>query len=203
LRVNLVPARARILVLLFALSPSVASADWLFIPFIGGTFAGSTPIPDFEGGASSTQAVYGGSAGWWSQGIIGVETEFAYSPRFFETNNRFVTDSNVITWGGNVVATMPLTVTRESLRPYLVGGLAWMHMSLNEGAEIFPEFFAARNSLAVNLGGGAVGFITPDVGVRFDLRHFRSFEHGANPVTLENESLLSFWRATVGVVIRR
>lgn len=203
MRVNLVPAWAHILVLLLVLSPSVASADWLFIPFIGGTFAGSTPLPDFEGGASSAQAVYGGSAGWWSQGIIGFETEFAYAPRFFETNNRFFTDSNVITWGGNVVATLPLGLTRESLRPYLVGGLSWMHTSLDEGAEIFPDIFAARNSLALNLGGGAIGFITPDVGVRFDVRHFRSFEHGANPVTLENQSLLSFWRASVGVVIRR
>ena len=93
--------------------------------------------------------------------------------------------------------------TRDTLRPYLVGGLSWMHTSLDEGAEIFPDIFAARNSLALNLGGGAIGFITPDVGVRFDVRHFRSFEHGANPVTLENQSLLSFWRASVGVVIRR
>ncbi len=200
---NLVPARARILVLFLALTPSVASADWFYTPFIGGIFAGSTPIPDPEGGASSTQIVMGGSAGWWSSGIIGFETEFAYAPRFFETNNEFFTDSNVITWAGNVVATMPLTVTRESLRPYLVGGLAWMHMSMDEGAAIFPDLFAARNSLGLNLGGGAVGFITPRTGFRFDLRHFRSFEHGASPVTGENESLLSFWRATVGVVIRR
>lgn len=203
MRVKLVPVRARILVLLLALAPSVASADWLYTPFVGAVFAGSTPIPDPEGGASSTQLIFGGSAGWWSTGIIGFETDFAYAPRFFETNNLFFADSNLVTWGGNVVVAMPVSVTRESLRPYLVGGLGWMHVSMDEGAEIFPELFAARNSLALNLGGGAVGFITPEVGIRFDLRHFRSFEHGANPVTLENESLLSFWRATVGVVIRR
>jgi hypothetical protein len=203
LRLNLVPARARVLVLFLALAPSVASADWLYVPFVGGVFGGSTPLLDLEGGASSTQLVFGGSAGWWSQGLIGFETDFAYSPRFFETNNLFLADSNLVTWGGNVVVTMPLSVTRESLRPYLVGGLAWMHISMDEGAEIFPEFFAARNSLALNLGGGAVGFITPRTGLRFELRHFRSFEHAENPFTLENESLLSFWRATVGVVIRR
>jgi hypothetical protein len=181
----------------------VASADWLYAPYIGGAFAGSTPLLDLEGGASSTQLVFGGSAGWWSPGIIGFETDFAYAPRFFETNNLFFTDSNLVTWGGNVVVTMPVSVTRESLRPYLVGGLGWMHVSIDEGANVFPEFFRARNSIGLNLGGGAVGFITPRTGLRFEIRHFRSFEHGNNPATLENESLLSFWRATVGVVIRR
>ena len=203
MRVNLVPIRAGLVLVLLALTPSAASADWFYTPFVGGAFAGSTPIPDLEGGASSTQLVFGGSVGWWSPGILGVETEFAYAPRFFETNNQFFTNSNVITWGGNVIVTLPVSVTRESLRPYVVGGLAWMHMSMDEGTSIFPELFAARNSLALNLGGGAVGFITPRTGLRFELRHFRSFEHGENPITLENDSLLSFWRATVGVVIRR
>lgn len=181
----------------------MASADWLYVPYIGGAFAGSTTLLDLEGGASSTQLVFGGYAGWWSPGIIGFETDFAYAPRFFETNNQFFTDSNLVTWSGNVVVAMPLSITRESLRPYVVGGLGWMHLSIDEGAQVFPEFFSARNSLALNLGGGAVGFITPRTGVRFDIRRFRSLEHGVNPVTFQNESLLSFWRATVGVVIRR
>jgi hypothetical protein len=201
LRVTFLLARASLVLLV--LLPSVASADWLYTPYVGGAFAGSTPLLDLEGGASSTQLVFGGSAGWWSEGIIGFETDFAYAPRFFETNNLFFTDSNLVTWGGNVVVTMPMSVTRESLRPYLVGGLGWMHVSIDEGANVFPEFFRARNSIGLNLGGGAVGFITPRTGLRFELRHFRSFEHGNNPATLESESLLSFWRATVGVVIRR
>ena len=43
---------------------STASADWLFMPFIGGAFAGSTAVPDLEQGASSTQIIFGGSAAW-------------------------------------------------------------------------------------------------------------------------------------------
>jgi hypothetical protein len=205
LTVNFVPARIRNLLLLLLLVPSVASADWVYAPFIGSTFAASTVIVDLEDGASSSQLIFGGSAGWWSSGIIGFEGDFSYAPRFFESDNLagLVTDSNVITLGGNVVLAAPLSFTRESLRPYLVGGLGWMHMSIDEGANIFPEFFEARNSVGLNLGGGAVGFITPRTGLRFEVRHFRSFEHGENPFTLENQSLLSFWRATVGVVIRR
>lgn len=203
---HLVLARASLFGFLLVLIPSVVSADWLYAPFVGGAFGGSTALLDLEQGASSTQIIFGGSAGWWSPGIIGFETDFSYAPRFFETDNLagLVTNSNVITWGGNVVIAMPVSVTRESLRPYLVGGLGWMHSSIDEGQDVFPEFIGrARNSIGLNLGGGAVGFISPRTGFRFELRHFRSLEHGENPVNLENTSLLSFWRATVGVVIRR
>jgi len=190
--------------MLFALFPSVASADWLFVPFFGTTFAGSTSVPDLEQGASSAQLLIGGSAGWWSSGIIGIEGDFGYAPRFFETDNIIFSDSNAITLGGNVVIAAPVSFTRESLRPYLVAGLGWMHFSVNElGVFPFPEFFGARNSVAMNLGGGAVGFISPRTGLRFEVRQFRSLERGDNPVTGERQSLLSFWRATVGVVIRR
>ena len=37
-----------------------------------------------------------------------------------------------------------------------------------------------RNLLAVSIGGGAIGFLTPRAGVRFDLRHVRSTSSGQN-----------------------
>lgn len=195
-----------LLVFLLSAFPSVAAADWLLVPFVGGTFAGSTAVVDPEQGASSTQIVFGASAGWLGAGILGVESDFAYAPRYFEKDNigGIVTDSNAITWGGAVLVAMPVSVSRESLRPYFVGGLGWMHASLEVVQNPIPEILGrARNSVAMNLGGGAIGFITARTGVRFEVRHFRSLEREENPFTLETASLLSFWRATVGVVIRR
>lgn len=192
--------------LLLMVSPRVAGADWIFAPFIGSTFAGSTALPDLEQGASSAQVIFGGSAGLWTGGIFGVEGDFSYAPRFFETDNTggIFTDSNVFTLGGNVVVATPVSVTRESLRPYVVAGLGWMHTSIDEVSIVLPEILGrARNSVAVNFGGGAIGFITPRTGIRFEVRHFRSLERDTDPFTLETQSLLSFWRATVGVVIRR
>jgi opacity protein-like surface antigen len=206
LRFNSVLARARVLLFLLALLPSTASADWLYIPFFGATFAGSTASVDLEHGASSTQFIFGGSVGWWSQGIIGFEGDFGYAPRFFERNNRggLVTNSNAVTLEGNVIIAAPLSFTRESLRPYLVAGLGWMHFSIEEGTEFFPEFFgSAQNSVGMNIGGGVIGFITPRTGIRFEVRQFRSLDRDRNPLTAEPDSQLSFWRATVGVVIRR
>jgi hypothetical protein len=206
--VNPVVARVAVAGLLLVVSPHVAAADWLFAPFVGSAFAGSTALPDLEQGAGSAQLIFGGSVGWWSAGIFGVEGDFGYAPRFFESDNiagiaGIVIDSNAITLGGNVVVATPVSVTRESLRPYLVGGLGWMHTSI-ELQTVLPEFFGrARNSAALNFGGGAVGFISPRTGFRFELRHFRSLERDTDFFTGERESLLSFWRATVGVVIRR
>ena len=208
MKVTAAPARARILLFALALcgAPAHAHADWMLTPFLGGTFAGSMVLPDLEQGASATQLVFGGSAGWWSRGLLGVETDVAYAPKFFERDNPsgLVTDSNVLTLGLNMVVATPVSVTRESLRPYVVGGLGWMHASIDESQNLFPELFGrAQNSVAWNVGGGAVGFFTPRTGVRFELRQFRSLERGTDPLTGERRALLSFWRATVGVVISR
>jgi hypothetical protein len=185
--------------------PGTARGDWLFTPFLGWTFAGSTAVPELEEGAAGTaHAVYGGSVGWWSPGVIGIEADFGYVPGFFERNNLVVTSSHVATLSFDVVLATPVVITRESLRPYLVGGVGWMRASIDEIRDVFPEIYGrARNSLGVNVGGGAVGFITPRTGLRFELRQFRSLERFENPLDLERGSVVSFWRATVGVVLQR
>jgi len=201
--------RRRVLVLLLLVcgAPVQAHADWLFSPFLGRTFAGTTALPDLEEGTASAQTIYGGSVGWWTPGVLGVEADFAYVPGFFEPDSAsgLVVGSNVVTFGLDLVVATPVSVTRESLRPYLVGGIGWMHASIDESLNLFPEFFGrAQNSIGMNVGGGAVGFLTQRTGVRFEVRQFRSLERDVNPFTTgERTALLSFWRATVGVVIRR
>ncbi len=205
MRFNSVLGRAKLLLLFLALAPSPASADWLYIPFFGATFAGSTTGVDLEQGAGSTHFMIGGSAGWWSPGWIGFEGDFGYVPRFFEGGSQdlLVIHSDAMTLTGNVIVTAPVSITRDSLRPYLVAGLGWMRFSIEEGAEFLPELFGTQNSVGMNIGGGAIGFITPRTGLRFEVRHFRSLDRDLNLLTAEPDSQLSFWRATVGVVIRR
>jgi hypothetical protein len=191
--------------LLLVAPPTNASADWLFTGFLGSTFAGSTTHLDLEGGVGANQVIYGASVGWLSQSIIGVEAEFAYAPRFFERDNRAgpVTGSHVMTLMGNALVTLPLSVTRESLRPYIVGGIGMMQNGSATLLDFVNEFDPQeRNILGVTMGGGAIGFVSPDVGVRFDLRHIRSLLRGTNPLTGEPGTQLRFWRVTVGVALR-
>jgi hypothetical protein len=205
LRLRSLSGRLVVSALLLVAPPTNASADWLFTGFLGSTFAGSTTHLDLEGGVGANQVIYGATVGWLSQSIIGVEAEFAYAPRFFETDNRAgpVTGSHVMTLMGSVLVTLPLSVTRESLRPYLVGGIGMMQNGSATSLDFVNEFDPQeRNVLGVNMGGGAIGFVSPDVGVRFDLRHIRSLLRGTNPLTGEPGTQLRFWRVTVGVALR-
>ena len=92
-------------------SPSPASADWLFTPFVGTTFNAAANFNDaFEGGDEfERQWTYGASVGWMGAGIVGFEFDFGYSPNFFETaisdddDFEFVDDSNVTTLMANLI----------------------------------------------------------------------------------------------------
>ena len=202
------PAAARLVVLAVVLlcAPGVARADWLITPFLGGTFASETIIPDLEQSAGTKKLVVGAAAGWLGDGVLGVELDFAYAPRFFERDSTagLATGSNVVTLGGDLLVTLPVSVTRESLRPYFVAGGGWVHAAIEEGQGIFPELFGrARNAFGMSVGGGAIGFLSQRTGLRFDVREVRSLERDVNLFTGEREPLVRFWRATVGVVIRR
>jgi len=202
LRVSSLLSRLAVAAFLTVAPATSASADWLITGFLGGTFAGSTTHLDLEGGVGANQVIYGASAGWLGGSIVGVEAEFAYAPRFFETDNRagVVTGSHVTTVMGNVLVTLPLSVTRESLRPYVIGGLGLLQSGSAASLDFVDEFDQQdRNVLGANVGGGALLFVSPDVGVRFDLRYTRSLLRGTNPLTGDVGTRLRFWRATVGV----
>ena len=60
---------------------------------------------------------------------------------------------------------------------------------------------ASDGSLGLQLGGGAIGFVTDRAALRFDLRSVRTLSRAIDLVG-ESKSKLSFWRASVGVAIR-
>jgi hypothetical protein len=184
-----------------------ARADYLFTPFFGGAFAGRTAFLNLQQGAGATQLIFGGSAAWLSSGFLGFEGDFSYAPRFFERDNisesvnidGVIGESSALTLTGNVIVAVPSRVSGYSLRPYLVGGAGLMRSSIP--FELLPS--VNDNSLGFDVGGGAMGFITPRTGIRFELRHFRTFGRQPNEANGEVSARLSFWRASVGVVIRR
>jgi hypothetical protein len=180
-----------------------ARADYLFVPFIGGAFAGRTAFLNLEQGAGSTQLIVGGSAGWLSAGLLGFEGDFAYAPHFFERDNQagVILSSSALTLSGRVIVAVPQRITGYSLRPYVVGGLGLIHSGITYDLDAaFPP--VDDNSAGLNVGGGAIGLLTPRTGVRFELCHFRTFERDTN-LASQVSPLLSFWRFTAGVVIRR
>lgn len=181
--------------------PRHAAADYLFTPFIGGSFAGDTTfVTGVEQGTSSTKLIFGGSVGWWTPGILALEGDFSYAPRYFQRDTFLdpILDSSALSLSGNVIVAVPQSVTEYSLRPYLIGGLGILRSSIDYAILLDP---VRDTSLAMNVGAGAIGFLTARTGVRFELRHFRAFEREPDLMG-ERVPRLSFWRATVGVVIR-
>jgi hypothetical protein len=188
---------AALTALLVAASPRQASADWLVTPFIGRTLQGDASLQSFDRGASSQHWVFGGAGTWLSDGLLGAEVEATFVPRFFERNGQALanTGSRVTTLSGNLIVALPTAVTRESLRPYIVGGVGLLHARIDN--LVFP---VDRKLLGLSIGGGAIGGLGERTAVRFDLRHVRSVRGEGEPAT--QPARLSFWRAAVGLTLR-
>jgi hypothetical protein len=180
---------------------SASAQNFLIVPFLGATFAGdSSFLADLEQGASESASALGASFMVLGPGWVGVEGDFGWVPGFFERGDRplVVPGSYVIGLTGNVVLTLPLSMTRESLRPYFVGGGGFMHAEAREQLSVFT----IRSTMpAVTIGGGAIGFLSDTVGVRFDLRYQRSLGEG-DEVVVSGGPRVKFWRLGIGLVLR-
>lgn len=179
--------------------PAAAQQDWLLIPFIGAKSGGGTTIVDLELAAGETTVAFGAATALMTQGIFGVEAEFAYVPGYFERGTReLVTSSYVVDLTGSLVLTVPPSLTREGLRPYAVAGAGVIHA---EALDILDVFRIRRSVPALNLGVGAMGFLSDRTGVRFDVRYLRSLSADDERLVAIGRRI-SYWRGTVGVMMR-
>ena len=186
-------------VLLLACPGLARAQELLFIPYLGFTFGGDSSLfADLEEGSGESASAVGGSVVLVGQGVFGVEADIGYVPGFFERGERQIVfpGSFVTNLTGSAMFTLPLAITRESLRPYVVagGGLLWAEA--RDVASVFP----IRSTMpAITLGGGAVGFLSNTVGVRFDLRYIRSLGEGEDRIAGTGPRV-RFWRGSVGLV---
>ncbi len=194
--------------LMSALAPARASADWLFTPFIGGNWGGSATFEDDLGDFEDEferRVNFGASLAWMGGGIAGFELDFGYSPNFFEnttgTGNFEYGDNNVTTLMANIVVGVPAGgQVGPGLRPYASGGLGLIRSRIGDAEDLFD---VSSNDWGFNIGGGVAGFFNDNVGIRGDIRYFRSLQD--NEPDDEFDVALSdfnFWRGTVGLVFR-
>jgi hypothetical protein len=193
--------RAGLLVglLLFAL-PATARADFFVIPFAGIKFGGSTSIVDLELAAGKNKLVLGVAALKIGSGIIGFEGEFGNMSGFFSNpdieplvkGGSYVNDLT-----GSVVLTLPPGVTGGGLRPYGIVGAGFVHA---EAEDILEVLQVRRTVPVINLGVGAIGMLTNNVGLRFDVRHLRSLS--SDPSIGGVGRRIAYSRFTIGVLLR-
>jgi opacity protein-like surface antigen len=193
--------------LVVGLLPATASADGLFTPFVGANFGGKATFGEFNDfdDEFERRATFGASLGWMGAGIVGAEIDFGYSPNFFENTSGDgdfeFGDSNVTTLMGNVLLGIPIGgQTGGGVRPYGTGGIGLIRTEIS-GTTLFNDL--STNDLGVNVGGGILGFFTDNVGLRGDLRYFRSLQDTEPDGNLDlGLADFDFWRGSVGVTLR-
>jgi opacity protein-like surface antigen len=195
---------ASLALIAFTASPASASADWLFTPFIGSTFGGSANI---AGGGDSfkndfeRKLNWGASLAWLGSGGVGLELDFGYSPNFFRTDPsshgiNFVGDGNVTTAMANLI----VGASHGGVRPYVSGGAGLLKSKVDDVGQFFGSIDST--DFGFNAGAGLAGFFSENVGLRGDIRFFRSVRDTSNSGIDLELGQFKFWRGTVGITFK-
>lgn len=182
--------------------PATASAqNWFFTPFVGANFGGNASFGNFDDLDDEVERRmdFGATIGW-NPSIVGFEIDFGYSPNFFEDTagdrNFEFGDSNVTTLMANLHLTTPNQ--GRGVRPYGSGGLGLIRSRVSDVGGLFND--VSTNDVGVNIGAGLQGNFNENVGIRGDIRYFRSLQDnepdGEFDLGLSN---FDFWRGTIGV----
>lgn len=182
-----------------AVVPCLAQTGWVLTPFLGVKFGGGTSIVDLDLAASSSKTTFGVSAARLTAGVFGMESEFAFVPGYFDDPHQHnVTHSYVVDLSGCALLMLPAGATGGGLRPYTSLGLAVVHA---DSQDILDIFRIRRTVPALSLGGGAIGLLTNNIGVRFDARYLRSVARDDRTLVAIGKRI-SYWRASIGIVRR-
>jgi opacity protein-like surface antigen len=166
-----------------------AFADGRITPYIGYNYGGDSSNCVSLRDCEERHANFGISFG--SANPVGFEADFAYARNFFgatpDGNN------SVLTLMTNLVFGIPI----GPVQPYVVGGVGLIrpHASLNP-----TQLVASKNAFGYDLGFGVTVFFTRGLGVRGDIRRFRTFEDLT--LFVFSGGKLEFSRASAGLTFR-
>lgn len=182
--------------LLGIVTPSTARADGLLIPFLGVNFGGNSGKA-LSDAFDAKRFNWGVSLAYMGGGVLGLEADIARSPDFYGKTD--LGGSSVFTATGNILFGVPIGGQRGvGIRPYALAGIGVIRSKV----DAFGEILSLDNSKAAwDFGGGAMFFLGTHLGVRGDLRYFRTF----GDVTIDpfqGSNTLDFTRASAGLILR-
>jgi opacity protein-like surface antigen len=192
--------RTLVLTVLLALAaPTAARADGLLVPFIGVNFGGNSG-KELSNAIDANRLDWGISLAYMGAGVLGVEADIAHSPDFYGKTD--IGGSSVLTATGNLVIGIPIGGQKGvGFRPYGVAGLG----VIRSRVDAFGDNVRRDNTEAAwDFGGGAMFFFANHVGVRGEVRYFRTFSDvafdilGVTPI----RETLDFTRASIGFIVR-
>lgn len=196
-----------LVILVSAAAPAKASADWLFTPFVGFNWGGAAnfgDVGDFDD-EFEKRANFGASLAYMGAGALGFEIDFGWSPNFYENTTGSgdfeFGDSNVTTLMANLVLGAPVGgQSGPGIRPYVSGGIGIIRNRIGNAEDLFN---VNSTDWGFNLGAGITGFFTDNVGIRGDVRYFRSLQDNEPDDELDIAlSDFRFWRGSIGLTFR-
>jgi len=178
-------------------APGPAYADGMLVPFIGVNFAGNSR-GELSNAIDAERFNWGASLGYMGGGVLGIEADIAYSPDFHGRTD--LGGSSVFTAMGNLLIGIPFGgQSGFGIRPYVVGGLGVIRSEF----DALGDRLSFDNSKAGwNAGGGAMFFFGTHVGLRADVRYFRTFSAVDLIDAIERQGRLDFARASTGLILR-
>lgn len=179
---------------LLVFAPAPAKADVVLTPFVGSLFGGDLP---------DRKPAYGVSAAFMGNGVFGAEFMFNYTPSFVPATG---TDPKVSQAGlmANLIVGIPIggdgDTRDDHWRPYVTGGVG-LHRATAQESDFFDRI--TSNDFAVNFGGGVMAFFTDHIGIRGDIRYFRTVrdDNGGTGIDFDFGDL-DFWKWDVGAAFR-
>jgi hypothetical protein len=178
---------------LFLLVPAApARADVVLTPYVGSLFGADV---------SGKPTAFGASAAFMGGGVFGGEIGFNYAPKFVSAGvgNDDIAQMSLM---GNLIVGIPLGSADQGgqVRPYITGGAGLFRLTSQES-----QFLDRVNSndFAVNFGGGVMAFFSEHVGIRGDVRYFRTLTDSDQDSGVNFDlGALRFWKWDVGAAFR-
>jgi opacity protein-like surface antigen len=186
-------------VLLVIVTPSMARADGFIVPFVGVNFGGDAG-QSLGDGVDAKRIDWGASFGWMSGGVFGVEGDIGYSPDFYGKSD--LGGSGVVSLMGNILLGIPFGGQHGfGIRPYGLVGFGALRSNLDS----FSGLVGLDNTkVSWDFGGGVMIFFAQHVGIRGDVRYFRTFNGvDLGPFQLSGSSNnIDYTRGSIGFVLR-
>jgi opacity protein-like surface antigen len=184
--------------LLGILAPAAARADGMIIPFYGVNFGGNSG-QELGNAIDAKRYNWGVSLAYMGAGVLGLEADIARSPDFYGRTD--VGGSSVLTFSGNLLLGVPIGGQKGvGFRPFGLVGLGVIRSKV----DAFSDVLSLDNSKAAfDFGGGAMFFFGNNVGVRGEVRYFRTFSDVAfDIINVDRQGRLDFTRGSVGLILR-
>jgi hypothetical protein len=185
---------AALAALMCTLAPVPASAELLVAPFFA--WSRNKETERWVPGGGATVDV---TLGWLVVGgDVGVAAGF-FDPQ--EDVLDLIASSHVLTVGGHAGVIRKAEDDDARLLPYFTGGFGWMRQQARDREGLAS---VTRSDPSLHFGGGLNYMFREYLGVRADLRHFRSLRdpfENPDPIVQDLERV-NFWRLGIGAVVR-